>query len=424
MSNSNKETYPLKRNENINIKLPEISKNQRILIFGNTINFFGDGNVDINLYYVNEWNRLRWIITAIQNNCEFTIVGFNEETREYYSGLFKRLNKWRLKANHKFYSINDDYDCFEKLLKELEMKFDICIMNPPYSKCKNFFQKGLEIANANVCVMPSAWLLGKKQDKDLISYFDKYGGIIEQIEGIEWFDADIAGAMSINYSNSINPMQHILFDNKEYKECKEIRKYTNDDLLMEFFNIVKPDQFKDNIHIHIKRKPNTNKYKSCPEEYNPNVDWWVIKFNSFVGHPGKDDFYCIKYKQVFDELCGQYKDLSKKTTFVTNKGIYKDFLEYYIPFESKEMLKGFWNYIHTDFARICLYFIKIHNDNSLGELKYIPWQDFSDSIFQKQPSEIDDYLFSKYNIRKEVRDHIEEVIPDYYGIRKQKGDKQ
>ena len=59
-----------------------------------------------------------------------------------------------------------------------------------------------------------------------------------------------------------------------------------------------------------------------------------------------------------------------------------------------------------------------------GELEYIPWQDFSDPIFQKPSAEIDDYLFSKYNIRKEVRDHIEEVIPDYYGIRKQKGDKQ
>lgn len=61
----------------------------------------------------------------------------------------------------------------------MRTKFDICIMNPPFNKGKKFFLKGLEIADTNVCVMPSTWLLGKKQNKDLVSYFDKFGGIIE-----------------------------------------------------------------------------------------------------------------------------------------------------------------------------------------------------------------------------------------------------
>lgn len=422
MSNSNKETYPLKRNENINIKLPEIYKNQRILIFGNTINFFGDGNVDINLYYVNEWNRLRWIITAIQNNCEFIIVGFNEETREYYSGLFKRLNKWRLKANHKFYSINDDYDCFEKLLKELEMKFDICVMNPPYNKKEHlFFKKGLEMANINVSVMPSAWLVNQAQKKDITNYFDKFGGIIEQIEGVQWFDAKIPQMMSINYCNSVNPMQYILFDNKEYQKCNEIKKYASDKLLMEFFNIVKPNEVKDNIHIHIRRKPGTNTFKDkdiLVEK--PNPEQLLYRTMAIAGQTRQSskesgEFYAIISNMKYNKACGTWEELYK---------IWKNKLEYYIPFNTEYELKGFWNYIHTDFIRICLYFKKNNLHIDSGELKYIPWQDFSDPIFQKPSAEIDDYLFSKYNIRKEVRDHIEEVIPDYYGIRKQKGDKQ
>ena len=65
----------------------------------------------------------------------------------------------------------------------------------------------------------------------------------------------------------------------------------------------------------------------------------------------------------------------------------------------------------TDFVRICLYL-----DN--GELKYIPWFDFSDPVFSKSPTEIDDYLFAKYNISDEIRKHIEELLPDYYNIRK------
>ena len=49
---------------------------------------------------------------------------------------------------------------------------------------------------------------------------------------------------------------------------------------------------------------------------------------------------------------------------------------------------------------------------------YIPWFDFSNNIFSKTPSEIDDYLFTKYNISNEIRKHIEELLPDYYNIRK------
>lgn len=50
-------------------------------------------------------------------------------------------------------------------------------------------------------------------------------------------------------------------------------------------------------------------------------------------------------------------------------------------------------------------------------MKYIPWQDFSKEIFSKTPKEIDDYLFKKYNISNDIRQHIEKILPDYYNIR-------
>ena len=48
----------------------------------------------------------------------------------------------------------------------------------------------------------------------------------------------------------------------------------------------------------------------------------------------------------------------------------------------------------------------------------IPWLDFSDKHFSTLPREIDDWLFKKYNISDEIRNHIEKILPDYYGIRK------
>ena len=53
-----------------------------------------------------------------------------------------------------------------------------------------------------------------------------------------------------------------------------------------------------------------------------------------------------------------------------------------------------------------------------GALSLIPWFDFSDFHFSKSPREIDNWLFKKYNISNEIRKHIEEILPDYYGIRK------
>lgn len=76
------------------------------------------------------------------------------------------------------------------------------------------------------------------------------------------------------------------------------------------------------------------------------------------------------------------------------------------------------NYIQTDFCGGCLYLIQTSVELDRGECKCIPYFDFNNEIFSKTPSEIDDYLFTKYNISNEIRKHIEELLPDYYNIRK------
>ena len=63
-----------------------------------------------------------------------------------------------------------------------------------------------------------------------------------------------------------------------------------------------------------------------------------------------------------------------------------------------------------------MYFYK-NSTQLIPATDYLPWFDFSDKHFSKSPKEIDDYLFSKYNISNEIRKHIEEILPDYYNIR-------
>ena len=105
----------------------------------------------------------------------------------------------------------------------------------------------------------------------------------------------------------------------------------------------------------------------------------------------------------------------------------KKFMEYYYMFNNKQDCINFINYIQTDFCRICLYLVKTNmHIIANGATKNIPWFDFSDPVFSKSPSEIDDYLFAKYIpevdketgiTRDEIRKHIEELLPDYYSIR-------
>ena len=90
----------------------------------------------------------------------------------------------------------------------------------------------------------------------------------------------------------------------------------------------------------------------------------------------------------------------------------------YIPFDNKQEIINFINYTQTIFCMGCLYLKKNSLNLYADETSLIPWFNFNDSIFSKSPDEIDDYLFTKYNISNEIRKHIEKLLPDYYNIRK------
>ena len=90
------------------------------------------------------------------------------------------------------------------------MKFDVCIQNPPYDNglCNKFLVKSFELAEISVSVMPSAWLLGKKQKTNITKWFDKYGGEIEEINGNDYFDAAIGSSLSILEIRNIDILEY------------------------------------------------------------------------------------------------------------------------------------------------------------------------------------------------------------------------
>ena len=166
------------------------------------------------------------------------------------------------------------------------MKFDVCIQNPPYGYglCNKFLVKSFELAEISVSVMPSAWLLGKKQKTNITKWFDKYGGEIEEINGNDYFDANIGGSMSINYLNKDNDNPKIIFDGHEYEKCSEISRFSNDVFLTEFKKIVEPLYKSDNLNNHIRRLKDTKAFTSCKIETNPDPEWWIYRTMAFSGH--------------------------------------------------------------------------------------------------------------------------------------------
>lgn len=303
------------------------------------------------------------------------------------------------------------------------MKFDIILANPPFNIGEKMLTKWFDIANEICTVQPSTWLLGKKQKKDIVKNVDAWEKTeIEGIQGSEHFDAAISGTIAIQHfikgvenNSHYDKQERITFDGKFYKECGEITNFSNDELLVEFENIVKPLYLKDNLRKHITGVPGSH-YTSI-YEYHPNPYWYVLKMMQIRGNKDKKTG---KPKNDFYTLITNNKSAEKN-----NKGLYKDLiinakepLLYYYHFYTKTELDNFINYLKTYFVRGLLYMFKNSVDITITPIVNIPWFDFSDPIFSKSPTEIDNALFKKYNISDKIRKHIEEILPDYYSIRK------
>ena len=291
------------------------------------------------------------------------------------------------------------------------MKFDIVLMNPPYlGKNRNdynihlkFLNKIVTISNNIISVQPIMFLFKtydkkspEQAEKEILSTIETYGVNVEEI-GAKEFDAAFGNKIGIININKINDDASIVIDNKKYNSTNEINKFSHDNLIVEFNNIVKNLYKQDNIANHWQVFDKRNIKFIEQKEKDSKSDKWFVSVATVRGHKGTDDMATLIPKDRIPE--------------------YGNRPNFYINFNSKKVADNFINYAKTDFCSCCIYLFK--NDLNLGHvLRYVPWFDFSDKHFSKTPKEIDDYLFKKYNISNDIRKHIEEILPDYYGIRK------
>ena len=327
-----------------------------------------------------------------------------------------------------FYDVKDFLEMKNEDIIKMNQgkKFDVILSNPPYERTLHikFLQKFFKLGNEICTVQPSVWLTGQNKNKNICNIINNVGATIDSIKASDYFDAIIAQPMSINYINQIKT-QKIIFNGKQYNSCYDIDIVSNDEYLNVFKTHINSLLTK-NLMTELKAVPGATLARSN-YEYNQNENSYIVKAAAIRGHgyaKNKElnpDFYTLisnNNKIVQEYFIGLFKDIKNKK--------YKGYgLTYYWSFNTKQEAYNFYNYIRTDFCRICLYFSKTSPNLISGSIiKTIPWFNFNEEIFSKTPSEIDDYLFNKYIpemedgiTRNNIIKHIQHILPDYYNIR-------
>ena len=442
-------------NKTINIKqyIKDINNIHNIVIFGNTTNLLGtfervysDKENEIGYEYngilydnpcplpeidnlENSNNNLDIFDKLIDNNVDILIICGNDVTKTYWEDIYEyyviRNNGIEIK-NFRMLNFDENKNSYEyevNKIIEKNKKFDVILANPPYGDIgKKMLYNFFNISNEIVSIQPSNWLITKSQNKKITNNVDNCDFVeIETVDGNEYFDAAIAGRITINHFIQQNNSTHhnrryILFDGKKYNKCNEITLTSNDSLLNSFIEKTNIDKLTNKLSDYIKVTNNSKAYTYAPHVKFPS-NKYICRIKAFSGQSNVrskliGEFYNLfSNKEKYTDVCGIADKLNSKISRNGNQ-----YVQYFIEFDNENELQNFWKYTHTLFVSVCIYCFKknLHLDDDT--LTHIPWVDFNNKIFSKTIEDIDIYLFDKYNISKDIVNHILEIVPNYYNL--------
>lgn len=294
------------------------------------------------------------------------------------------------------------------------MKFDNIIGNPPYKNMIDlkFLTKSFELYKNHILfVHPSTWLLDEKFRQPA---FNKARELVhDNLKSIHLFNGNTVFGISlflpcvithIDSSHSVEKNGIISIDETISKEIKynniyEINKFSDNDiypkLKKKILNWIKNNKSLQDI---LDEKIKGNNYVNI-SQIRGNVNTSYINIAQIRGHVNlsgsnmiKDDFYTFVPRDLTAEL--QIKNLRQITQF---------------GFADKLHAENFLSYLKTDFARFCLSIYKINQNLYRGELRSVPYLDYS-KIWT------DNELYKLFNITDKEIEFIKSKICKYYEI--------
>lgn len=362
----------------------------------------------------------------------------------------------------------------ERLLMDMvednKLKFDAVVMNPPYDGTlyQKFFKAGIEMTDDKgmcVCVCPAAWIISRKQAKNITELCDQYKTVIrllsqydtnEMFPGVEigshlcvtWVDKSVHaehGKKLITYihrEDVFDKTRQTEILSGDFEKCADIDfRQINDTKLQSIYEkldtcVFLTDDNNDfiflpyeNIDQRVKKMEGSSGF---PQKVHDIFDYndmhkYVYHVRCLYGHDSTADFYTIHNNVQQSERIGLYKDFIKKTIKdVNNRDKTGNFevkqkLQYGWVFDTLEQAKRFDNYISTYFVRILLYKTKNGRHLDSNEMTVIPYPNLNSPVFDGTPEQIDNNLFKIADLSRMDIDKIHEILPDYYGERYKKG---
>ncbi len=271
---------------------------------------------------------------------------------------------------------------------DLKMKFDACIQNPPYERGLHvdFVNLGVAVADRVVAVHPSTPIINRKpsqrpaRELELLANLEAYQSSVELCDGFALFSAQIDAPIAITEINKSIQESGITCDNSlvPLNTVNIIGAWSG-----KFYTLIQ----EDSLHTG-----------ACGE------------FSGFTAKENITGTFFVS--QCWKPSGGSgYKSASFFTMVSKSKTVTESIIDktnwVHWGFETKAEAENLISYMKTDFARFMLALYKINGTIHGGELKAVPWMDFTQEW-------TDEKLYKHFKISKADQKRISDFIPTYY----------
>ena len=330
--------------------------------------------------------------------------------------------------------------------KEVQtMKFDAIVGNPPYQGINHsqiypfFYFTATQLTNKYVTlIFPTGWQEPKnannlsklnnkevKTDKQIV-FIDNRQNVFPGIMGAEWtniilwqknYDNGLDGNQKI-FTNGIEPkITQLLCDKESIAKPSELLELAN--------LVINRSDFKSVEEITTGRKPFPLLDKSNFPKVSEN-EVKEYKICNYAGEKYFDKNQISKFRENSKELINNYKVFipyawgnwssnylggAYADIFVAQPKTlcYDDTFLVAGPFNTFLNAKFYAKYLMTKFARALL-FVNKYSQHSTTAWHAIPQQDFSEDWWNLSIAEINEKLFDKYKVPKNIRDFVNKNI--------------